>query len=222
MFRATKQYGPKSFTGIRHSEVLQLEKELVGLLAADEEVSVLDVGCGDGQLSRRIVSNNVKLHACDWKIPADIDCAEFQELNLNVSGLSGYKDNSIELIFCSDVLEHVERPAELLRETQRVLKPKGFALFSIPNSWNVFERMRFLCNAGFKRYRSERVSGPWGHISFFTKEILESIADRAGLQLITIVGGPQKGGHIGLFGYILRCNSSLFLTYNAYIVFKKP
>ena len=42
-----------------------------------------------------------------------------------------YKDNSFDLLICSEVLEHLEHPEEALKELHRVTKK--YVIFSVPN-----------------------------------------------------------------------------------------
>lgn len=46
-----------------------------------------------------------------------------------------FEPNSFDLIVSSDVMEHVDRPAKVLSEIARVLKPGGSYVFSIPIQW---------------------------------------------------------------------------------------
>jgi 2-polyprenyl-6-hydroxyphenyl methylase/3-demethylubiquinone-9 3-methyltransferase len=144
----------------------------------------------------------------------------YRSIDLNRDGLAAYGDKSFDIVLCSDVIEHLESPAMLLREIGRVLRPDGLAIVSFPNSWNILERIRFLFSANFRRFRSERKSGPWGHISFFTTEILESLCDRAGLDIKALRGGSFSG-HIALGGYYMKIPASLLLSYNVYAVLQR-
>lgn len=47
-----------------------------------------------------------------------------------------YPDNSFDLAFCSNVLEHLERPDVVLSEVRRVLKPGGIFVAKTPNLWH--------------------------------------------------------------------------------------
>jgi 2-polyprenyl-6-hydroxyphenyl methylase/3-demethylubiquinone-9 3-methyltransferase len=217
--RAALTYGPSSLQGLRHDEVRRI---MVACRKGQTNARcVLDVGCGKGELLRSLADQASELHGCDWlpSIP-EVQHIIFRRVDINYNGLEAYEDLSFDTVLCSDVIEHIESPAMLLREISRVLRPDGIAIVSFPNSWNLLERTRYLFKASFRRFKSERKSGPWGHISFFTPEVLESLCDRAGLQIISLSGGLISG-HMALGGYYVKVPSNLLLTYNAYVVLKR-
>lgn len=49
-------------------------------------------------------------------------------------------DHSVDLIYCSEVLEHLEDPIPFIAEWRRVLRPGGLVLVTTPNEPNVFQR----------------------------------------------------------------------------------
>lgn len=50
-----------------------------------------------------------------------------------------FPDATFDSLFCSEVLEHIFNPHEILPEVNRVLKPGAMALFTIPFCWNEHE-----------------------------------------------------------------------------------
>ena len=50
-----------------------------------------------------------------------------------------FSDESFDLVYSSNVLEHTERPATVLDEALRVLKPGGILHFEMPNFLAYFE-----------------------------------------------------------------------------------
>jgi SAM-dependent methyltransferase len=52
------------------------------------------------------------------------------------------QDGEFDSVICTSVLEHLEEPAQALRECRRVLKTGGFALLTMPQSWHLHEEPR--------------------------------------------------------------------------------
>ncbi len=63
-----------------------------------------------------------------------------------------FGDAAFDSLFCSEVLEHIFNPDEILPELNRVLKPGAKALITVPFSWNEHE-MPY----DYARYSSEGI-----------------------------------------------------------------
>lgn len=157
---------------------------------SDPSRPLLDCGCGDARLLLLLQRKGwQRLYGCDWKLPENGDTdPEYESIalsqcDLNAAGLTPYADHSFATVICSEVLEHVENPARTLRDIARVMAPDGVLIVTVPNACNMFERLYFLITGESTRYRSERESGPWSHITFFTGNILQSLLDRADLEV---------------------------------------
>ena len=79
---------------------------------------VLDVGCGDGLLSKRILErrNDISITGVDVLVRRDthIPVAEFDGDHLP------FDDKSVDVVLFVDVLHHTTDPTRLLREARRV------------------------------------------------------------------------------------------------------
>lgn len=51
-------------------------------------------------------------------------------------------DASFDSVLCTAVLEHLENPLAALNEAARVLKPRGYALYTAPLYWHLHEEPR--------------------------------------------------------------------------------
>jgi 2-polyprenyl-6-hydroxyphenyl methylase/3-demethylubiquinone-9 3-methyltransferase len=154
-----------------------------------QESVILDVGCADGSLIARLKEEGFhNVAGCDLGKQPSRNGFEYKTINIDKGGLSVYEDQSFDIIISSDVLEHIENVALTLREFVRILRPHGNIFLTLPNCWNLFERIYFLLTGNSNRYPSERTAGRGAHISMLTPNILESLADRASLKLSGMKG----------------------------------
>ncbi len=98
--------------------------------------SILDVGCGEGFTLEKIRKAGIgkKLEGVDFLDRAiELGKKEHPKLTLKQGSIFDlkYKDNSFDLIICSEVLEHIDDPEKGLQELVRV--SKKYCLLSVPN-----------------------------------------------------------------------------------------
>jgi ubiquinone/menaquinone biosynthesis C-methylase UbiE len=99
--------------------------------------NVLDVGCGDGILTRAIIRKKhpTRLIGIDnfslYHKPEPSPNISYVECDLNKK-ISRIDDNSFDNMVCSEVLEHLEDYTETMKELYRIMKPKGRIFITIP------------------------------------------------------------------------------------------
>ncbi len=80
-----------------------------------------------------------------------------------------FDDNTFDSLFCSEVLEHVFNPNEILPELNRVLKPGARALITVPFCWNEHE-----VPFDYARYTSFGITHLLGQHGFRVVELKKS------------------------------------------------
>ncbi len=128
----------------KHKTSSSLQRKLLNIFTDTlvEEVrklnpqSILDVGCGEGFTLERLRTEGIgkKLEGVDYLDRAvELGMKEHPELTLKQGSIFDlkYKDNSFDVVICSEVLEHIENPAEGLKELVRV--SKKYCILSVPN-----------------------------------------------------------------------------------------
>ncbi|MFV0590244.1 MAG: class I SAM-dependent methyltransferase [Draconibacterium sp.] len=107
---------------------------------------VLDFGCGSGVLSYILAENGYSVTGCDVEFgplklvknkvefPLNIDFIEGDILSQNLN------DNSFDIIFAMDVLEHIDNLEPYINEFSRLLSPNGVILISGPTE-NAFYKI---------------------------------------------------------------------------------
>jgi len=112
-------------------------------LTRDGFLDVLDVGCGKGMWSYLGAKkgNFENISACDVANNFEIDeiskVASKVEYKHIENNLLPFSDNSFDLVFSMDVIEHVENDFLFLKEKIRVAKPGGKIIIGTPNYFRI-------------------------------------------------------------------------------------
>jgi len=141
--------------------------------------TILEVGCGEGELALRLVQHHrstlggspTRFAATDVDVrhvPADLD------RDISVSEASIYElpfeDNEFDLVVCCEVLEHLHDPTEGLAELARVARQH--VLLSTP--WEPVWRAMNLARG---KYLRDLGNTP-GHVQNFTRRGLHELAQK--------------------------------------------
>ena len=131
----------------------------------------LDIGAGSGDLIA-LLRTKVELasRACDYT--SDLMQApnvHVDVVDLNVEKLP-YRDDSFDVVTCTEVIEHLEHYRETLREAYRVLRSGGTFVVSTPNILNLKSRIRFLTYGFYNlfgplHFKESKLYSTGGHIT---------------------------------------------------------
>jgi SAM-dependent methyltransferase len=107
------------------SPQVHAEQLVPGLLDGRRGALVIDLGCGRGD---SVDVFRALDPAVSW-VGVEIDDAEFARDDAELRLFDGvnlpFADATIDVVFCKQVLEHVERPDALVPDVARVLRPGG-------------------------------------------------------------------------------------------------
>ena len=109
--------------------------------------NVLDAGVGNGYILREISDHNKKigidfnpraLNYCQKNL-----CGKF--ISANLEKKLPFKNNSFDIIICTETIEHVQKPDFLVKEFYRILKKDGKLVVTTNNYnsllWLTIERL---------------------------------------------------------------------------------
>ena len=155
----------------------------------NESGTMLDVGCGEGRHIFGIMQNYPEMKCIgldmddDSLIKAEEGYEFFESIsNAGAEFLKGsayslpFQNNSLDLIICSEVLEHLHHYNDAVKEIHRVLKPGGKFYASVPASWP-----EKICWALSKDYQNQ----PGGHLRIFNQSKLVSEISDAGFKFLS-------------------------------------
>jgi 2-polyprenyl-6-hydroxyphenyl methylase/3-demethylubiquinone-9 3-methyltransferase len=151
---------------------------------------VLDLGCGAGRFVAALTgagADAVGVDVAEAALERARAVAPGADLRLlEPDGSIPLEHGSVDLVWCSEVLEHVADVGYLLAEVRRVLRPGGRLLVTVPYHGRVQA-------AAIALTRFEAHFDPLGqHLRFFTRRSLAATLDHAGLQPRRVAGwgGP--------------------------------
>ena len=145
---------------------------------------VLDVGCGAGSVAKAVKRDRPDLEVvgCDVSrsaLAVAEASAEGVDFRLAEAARLPFADGGFDFVWIFDVLEHVERPDQVLREVARVLRPGGGFHIVLPLEGQPWTLYRFIgCGT---RWTAKVRHG--GHIQIFSAERFAGLAAFCGLRV---------------------------------------
>lgn len=145
---------------------------------------VLDIGCGQGEFTALLAAAGTAVLGIDVA-DAALDRARSRHPGVDfrrveADGRLSLDDNSFDLVWASEVIEHIPDTGRWLSEVRRVLVPGGRLLVTTP----AHDRLR-VAVAGI-----ERLSEPLGdHLHLYTRRSLRTLLTEFGFAEISVRAG---------------------------------
>lgn len=100
------------------------------------DMKILDLGAGAGIVAAmNFLGKAQKVCGVDLD-PRVVSNPFLDEGRVSDAGEIPYPDESFDLVFSDNVLEHLAQPQQVFLEVARVLKPDGVFMFKTPNKWH--------------------------------------------------------------------------------------
>lgn len=147
---------------------------------------VLDLGCGNGSLSRAIAQKGYSVTGVDPSssgvrfaqqhnshctfIQADIESLPYEKL-----------EHRFDVVISSEVIEHLLYPRELIRASKRCLKPGGRVILTTPYH-GYWKNLAIALMGKMDSHFSPLWDG--GHVKFFSQKTLTNLMQQEGIEQI--------------------------------------
>lgn len=199
-------YFDKNVSSVERNELVRLHQSILEEVTTDMSI-VLDVGCGGGWVSKELVPKGKKVISMDISSYNPINAVK-ELKNSNHAGLTAdvyhlpIKENSIDCIIASEILEHVANPNTFISHLLKVLKPSGKLIITTPYDEKIEYNLCTHCNKPTPRF---------GHLhSFNEKNIIEILSQEG------IVFSWKKFSN----KYLIKARSHIILKYLSFKLWK--
>jgi len=213
------------------------DQRLTPVLKMVEGEKILDVGCGVGEIAKYVSQKNFKVHGIDVlessiRIAKEFNNSENTLFEVRDLLKEPFSQSCFDCVIFLETIEHVENPAEFLREFHRILRPDGCVILSTPNATslkNILYALSHRKNEKQKKIINEisneakNTGTQLEHIFNWDFPTLVRLLDKCGFDVVDHVfarSGPivipifgKKIEIIKLNSKILNCFSTLKTTY---------
>lgn len=202
-----------NYTSYEKAEDIKRLKFIINHLPtlSTEKVKVLDIGCGNGNISYQLASYGYNVKGIDVDTNTitnakrkygHIITLDFEATDAEHIQISG--DEKYDVIVCSEVIEHLHHPDALVRNFKRLLKRNGIVIVTVPNGfgprevfvtkpskkilsgkgWYTKLFRKFKSSLGYNSQNKQSNAANLDHIQFFSMKSLEKLAGRNGFTII--------------------------------------
>jgi ubiquinone/menaquinone biosynthesis C-methylase UbiE len=201
-------------------------------LVNDKQGQVLDLGCGDGELTQRFAEEIGLSHiiGIDWHVPSIQNARQYniQLIRGNVQHTLPFPNQHFDLVISNQVIEHLTDVDMFVKEIYRILKVGGKAIISTENlsSWHniaalVMGQQAFsqqiseyhIIGNRFANFRGYTAVGYGGHQKIFTTQGLRELCELYGFE----VEGVYGSGYYPLPAWVGKIDTmhAAFITVHA-------
>lgn len=170
----------KQEEGSSSPSILKMALEATDFILNKDNLIACDIGAGKGDLTKILSKEYKHVKMVEYAPPSFIS-QNVEILQTDLNGIWPLEDNSIDVLFSLEVIEHIENPRHFFREISRILKINGIAFISTPNCLNLFSRLNYLIKGEHRFFQDSCYPA---HISALTKKDLYRITHEVDLQCI--------------------------------------
>lgn len=167
-----------------HSHGYLVPAVLDAVRAAGEVSSLLDLGCGSGEISDRVRRLGLSVSGTEFdldrleKAKSDFPDVDFFQHDID-DALPAERCNRYDVVTAVEVVEHLLLPRNLFARAAEALKPEGALVITTP--YHGWLKNVLIAVSG----KSDSHYMPWvdyGHVKFFSPETLGDMAIECGFR----------------------------------------
>ena len=160
--------------------------------------NVLDIGCGNGRFLQELIRKNYNAYGIELPSKSAERASQIPGLKLKIGKLceGDYEENFFDAVTLWHVIEHLSEPKKTLQIIEKILKPGGYLVISLPNIDSIQSRL----------FRGRWLHlDPPRHLFFFTASELTKIMQTFGFERVAIKYFSLEQNPFGMQQSLLNC-----------------
>lgn len=164
-------------------------------LSKEKNTLILDVGCGNGNISNKLIKEGYNVYGIDSS-ESGIECANCENHNRffvmdfetddlpSTISMSG----QVDTIISCQVIEHIYSPQTLIKRMNEILPQNGMVIITTPYHGYIKNLALSLLGK-----MDGHFTALWegGHIKFWSRKTLTQLLERNGFRVIGFKGGGR-------------------------------
>lgn len=183
-FSKIEKYKAPSTILFRSIELKLLKRKFAFLFCAKR---VLDLGCGEGIAASTVFDKKVDygLDSDPIAVKQAKESGVYKKVILANARKIPLANNSLDLVFCNCVIEHIKDLDSVLNEVKRILKKEGYFIFTAPSNnfknYSIFSylKLRWLAKI-YGRLRDQK----YHHYHCYSLKEWANILEKKGFKLL--------------------------------------
>ena len=199
---------PENTSRNTHHKVAEL------VLEDMETMKVLDIPCGAGAFSFRLLKRGKEVTSADIRNVLMFDHERFHLADMDKP--LPFQNGEFDAVVCIDGIEHIENPFAFIRECNRVIKRDGKLIISTPNITSMQSRWRWFLTGHHNKCKSplnENKPSPLHHIHMMDFPKIRYILHTSGFRINRIKTNRIK---LAILIYIILHTFSFFKKWLVY------
>lgn len=194
----------------------------------ESQIKILDVGCGNGNISLPLASLGFQVLGIDLDRKSIENVKrrnKFKNAQFEVKNIKDISEKEkFDCIIASEVIEHITNPLQFLNFLKKILDLKGILIISIPNGTSLEENIRkFTTHTSFgrkikkilkKKIREEKIQtlAQSPHLHFFSLSQFKKLLALAGFEILTLQNSAAifKEAYYLFLRFFIKRGSKLF------------
>jgi CMP-N-acetylneuraminic acid synthetase/2-polyprenyl-3-methyl-5-hydroxy-6-metoxy-1,4-benzoquinol methylase len=149
-------------------------KFINGLIQDDKQKTIIDIGCGNGQISSKFDDRYVKYGLEVSNVAAKNARKHITHVSTKPLEKNSYEEEFFDVVFSYHVIEHIEDPVSFIENINHIMKTHGKLVLGTPN---------FDCAMARRFGENFRLLHDKTHISLFSDFSLRDLLEDSGFQV---------------------------------------